>query len=156
MNGTWINKPGLIHININLVGGLVAIWNFPRNIGFLIIPMDFHHIFQRGGPTFKPPSSNKHPGLILNLMEHLMKRPLVLGSPPGRPNGPSICWSRAAIPGVLGPRPSDKGSGIPRTRRSSIFSSEFMVTIFFPIRTIFPLFFSTFYHILPTRTHGKS
>ena len=25
-------------------------WHFPRNIGFLIIPIDFH-IFQRGGPT---------------------------------------------------------------------------------------------------------
>ena len=33
-----------------LVGGLVAIFYFPRNIGLLIIPIDFH-IFQRGGPT---------------------------------------------------------------------------------------------------------
>ena len=31
----------------SLVGGLVAIFYFPRNIGFLIIPIDFH-IFQRG------------------------------------------------------------------------------------------------------------
>ena len=35
-----------------LVGGLVAIFYFPRNIGLLIIPSDFH-IFQRGGPTTK-------------------------------------------------------------------------------------------------------
>ena len=34
----------------NLVGGLVAIFCFPINIGLLIIPIDFH-IFQRGGPT---------------------------------------------------------------------------------------------------------
>ena len=33
-----------------LVGGLVAIFYFPINIGLLIIPIDFH-IFQRGGPT---------------------------------------------------------------------------------------------------------
>ena len=32
---------------ITLVGGLVAIFYFPRNIGLLIIPIDFH-IFQRG------------------------------------------------------------------------------------------------------------
>ena len=35
-----------------LVGGLVAIFYFPINIGLLIIPIDFH-IFQRGGPTTK-------------------------------------------------------------------------------------------------------
>ena len=34
----------------NLVGGLVAIFYFPINIGNFIIPIDFH-IFQRGGPT---------------------------------------------------------------------------------------------------------
>ena len=33
-----------------LVGGLVAIFYFPINIGLLIIPIDFH-IFQKGGPT---------------------------------------------------------------------------------------------------------
>ena len=38
-----------------LVGGLVAIFYFPRNIGLLIIPIDFH-IFQRG--------SNHQPELI--------------------------------------------------------------------------------------------
>ena len=32
------------------VGGLVAIFYFPINIGNFIIPIDFH-IFQRGGPT---------------------------------------------------------------------------------------------------------
>ena len=32
---------------IYLVGGLVAIFYFPINIGFLIIPIDVH-IFQRG------------------------------------------------------------------------------------------------------------
>ena len=37
-----------------LVGGLVAIFYFPRNIGNVIIPIDFH-IFQRGGE--KPPTS---------------------------------------------------------------------------------------------------
>ena len=35
------------HANMSLVGGLVAIFYFPRNIGNLIIPIDFH-IFQRG------------------------------------------------------------------------------------------------------------
>ena len=39
--------------DINLVGGLVAIFYFPRNIGCLIIPIDVH-IFQRGGE--KPPT----------------------------------------------------------------------------------------------------
>ena len=33
-----------------LVGGLVAIFYFSINIGFIIIPIDFH-MFQRGGPT---------------------------------------------------------------------------------------------------------
>ena len=33
-----------------LVGGLEDQLYFPRNIGFLIIPIDLH-IFQRGGPT---------------------------------------------------------------------------------------------------------
>ena len=33
-----------------LVGGLEHQFFFPRNIGLLIIPIDFH-IFQRGGPT---------------------------------------------------------------------------------------------------------
>ena len=37
----------------SLVGGLVAIFYFPIDIGFLIIPIDFH-IFQRGGE--KPPT----------------------------------------------------------------------------------------------------
>ena len=37
-------------IHIYLVGGLVAIFYFPINIGNLIIPNDVH-IFQRGGPT---------------------------------------------------------------------------------------------------------
>ena len=54
-----------------LVGGLVAIFDFPINIGFLIIPIDFH-IFQRGGPTtnqllrvtinlFDPPKNHQDP-----------------------------------------------------------------------------------------------
>ena len=34
----------------DLVGGLVAIFYFPINIGNVIIPIDVH-IFQRGGPT---------------------------------------------------------------------------------------------------------
>ena len=38
------------HEPCSLVGGLVAIFYFPRNIGLLIIPIDFH-IFQRGGST---------------------------------------------------------------------------------------------------------
>ena len=33
-----------------MVGGLEHEFNFPINIGLLIIPIDFH-IFQRGGPT---------------------------------------------------------------------------------------------------------
>ena len=33
---------------VYLVGGLVAIFHFPINIGFLILPIDVH-IFQRGG-----------------------------------------------------------------------------------------------------------
>ena len=37
-------------LDCQLVGGLVAIFYFPINIGLLIIPTDFH-IFQRGGPT---------------------------------------------------------------------------------------------------------
>ena len=36
------------HTIWSLVGGLVAIFYFPTNIGFLIIPIDVH-IFQRGG-----------------------------------------------------------------------------------------------------------
>ena len=35
---------------IHLVGGLEHLAYFPRNIGLLIIPIDFH-IFQRGGLT---------------------------------------------------------------------------------------------------------
>ena len=38
---------------VYLVGGLVAIFYFPRNIGLLIIPIDFH-IFQRGRPNHQP------------------------------------------------------------------------------------------------------
>ena len=38
-----------------LVGGLVAMFYFPRNIGILIIPIDFH-TFQRG--------SNHQPGIF--------------------------------------------------------------------------------------------
>ena len=37
-------------IRLHLVGGLVEFFYFPRNIGFLIIPIDFH-IFPRGGLT---------------------------------------------------------------------------------------------------------
>ena len=37
-------------MNNKLVGGLVAIFYFPINLGNVIIPFDFH-IFQRGGPT---------------------------------------------------------------------------------------------------------
>ena len=38
------------HAKCLLVGGLVAMFYFPINIGFLIIPIDVH-IVQRGGPT---------------------------------------------------------------------------------------------------------
>ena len=42
----------VILVQSNLVGGLVAIRHiFPRNIGFLVIPIDGPYIFQRGGPT---------------------------------------------------------------------------------------------------------
>ena len=43
-------------MGIGMDGGLVAIFYFPINIGFIIIPIDFH-IFQRG--------SNHQPGLVL-------------------------------------------------------------------------------------------
>ena len=41
---------GLVWFGLLLVGGLVAIFYFPRNIGNFIIPIDVH-IFQRSGPT---------------------------------------------------------------------------------------------------------
>ena len=46
-----------------LVGGLVAIFYFPRNIGFLIIPIDFH-FFQSG--------SNHQPDWIMLHLDPLM------------------------------------------------------------------------------------
>ena len=50
LSGDWVARLWKLVPGEILVGGLVAIFHFPRNIGFLIIPIDFH-IFQRSGPT---------------------------------------------------------------------------------------------------------
>ena len=48
----WSMELGLSCCNQHiLVGGLVAMFFFPINIGFLIIPIDELIFFQRGGPT---------------------------------------------------------------------------------------------------------
>ena len=54
----------LIRGDPHLVGGLEHQFYFPRNIGNVIIPIDFH-IFQRGGPTTNQSSLAAHSTAIL-------------------------------------------------------------------------------------------
>ena len=80
-----------------LVGGLVAIFYFPINIGNVIIPIDFH-IFQRGGPT-----TNQY-RFFFNLGKF-------------NPHDPGSPWVSESPPPL---NPDSKGGTLQTTSRSSI------------------------------------